>query len=116
MVYIPPTYISTPSHLYRYPGVLQLLKVPVGLSARVLQLLKIPVDLSVHPLMVVGAPGRLAPRPTYLVGCRGIFVPRAIFFDHAPPFWCVTGVFLCLKLSPATASLPFGRQVCDWWR
>ena len=69
MVYIPPTYISTPSHLYKYPGVLQLLKVPVGLSARVLQLLKIPVDLSVHPLMVVGAPRRFVSSPTYGSEC-----------------------------------------------
>ncbi len=82
-----PTYISTPSHLYKYPGVLQLLKIPVDLSGRVLQLLKIPVDLSVHPLIVVGAPGRLAPHPVFLVRYRGIFVPRAIFFDDAPTFF-----------------------------
>ncbi len=68
-----PTYISTPSHLYKYPGVLQLLK--------------IPVDLSVHPLIVVGAPGRLAPHPVFLVRYRGIFVPRAIFFDDALTFF-----------------------------
>ena len=73
--------------MYKYPGVLQLLKVPVDLSGRVLQLLKIPVDLSVYPLAIVGEPGRLAPRPAFLVGYRGIFVPRATFFDHAPTFF-----------------------------